>query len=182
MSETKPCRRCKKDKPLDEFAYKADAKDKKQSYCTPCASQLNAIRKMNPKIRKRISENHTLYMREWLKNPFNRTAHNIRSRNSKLLKSLINNFDSVNESTVLDVYGTDKQSFMNHLASLFKKGMSWKNYGAWHLDHKINLSEFNLLNPKFVKVANHFSNIRPLWATGAKGNLTRKKSPKKVYK
>ena len=93
---------------------------------------------------------------------------------------MINNFDGVQEETVEKLLGTDKQSFMDHLKSLFEPGMSWDNYGAWHLDHKINLSDFNVLNPNEARKANHYTNIRPMWATGANGNLTRKKSPKVI--
>ena len=117
-------------------------------------------------------------MREWRKKPENRAAANLRTSNTKTLSRLINNFDGVQEETVEKLLGTDKQSFMDHLESLFEPGMSWDNYGAWHLDHKKDLSNFNLLNDKELKEANDYKNIRPMWATGDKGNLTRKKSPR----
>ena len=175
---TKYCPRCKKDKPLDAFSYDKRAKDKKQSYCQECISNICAIRKMDPKIKKQLAYNHTLYMREWRKDPHNNAAANIRTRNSHILSKLINNFDSVREETVQKAFNIGKKGFMDHLESLFEPGMNWNNYGAWHLDHEINLSEFNLVDPKVAKKANNYTNIRPMWATGEKGNLNRKKSPK----
>ena len=133
------------------------------------------IRKLDPKIKEKVAKNHTIYMREWRKKPENRAAANIRTNNTKTLSRLINNFDSVREETVEKLLGTDKQSFMDHLKSLFEPGMSWDNYGAWHLDHKKDLSNFNLLNDKELREANDYKNIRPMWATGPKGNLNRKK-------
>jgi hypothetical protein len=61
---------------------------------------------------------------------------------------------------------------MDHLQSLFEKGMSWKNYGAWHLDHIVGLIQFNLTKESQKIVSNHYSNIRPIWGTK---NLKRKK-------
>jgi len=179
---TKKCVRCKIDKPLDAFNYNKLAKDNKQSYCQACMSDIHTIRRMDPKIKKHEAANHARYMKEvWCKNPQNKTAQQIRIRNSTTLTALINNFDGVREETVQKAFNIDKQGFMNHLENLFEPGMSWNNYGAWHLDHKINLSDFNLLDPKVVKKANHYTNIRPMWATGEKGNLTRKKSPRMYY-
>jgi len=175
---TKYCIRCKKDKPLDSFGYNKKHKDKKQTYCQVCVGEICFIRKLDPKIKEKIAKNHTIYMREWRKKPENRAAANLRTSNTKTLSRLINNFDGVQEETVEKLLGTDKQSFMDHLKSLFEPGMSWDNYGAWHLDHKKDLSNFNLLNDKELKEANDYKNIRPMWATGDKGNLTRKKSPR----
>ncbi len=166
---TKKCPRCRTHKPLDDFY------NEKSSRCKPCSSEYQKIRLMDPKIRQHKKESQTLYMREWRKDPLNHAGDRLRSRNSMQLRRLIDNFDGVKEVTVKDLFHIDKQGFMEHLESLFEPGMSWENYGAWHLDHKTNLSDFNLLDPKVIKKANHYTNIRPLWATGPKGNLTRKK-------
>jgi hypothetical protein len=174
----KKCSRCRKHKPIDDFHNHKDGKYKKAARCKSCDSEYHEIRRMDPKIKKHQKEYHTRYMREWRKDPHNYAAYKIRTMNSSLLSRLINNFDGVREETVEKLLGIGKQSFMDHLTSLFEFGMSWKNYGAWHLDHKTNLSNFNLLDSKVIKKANHYTNIRPMWATGDKGNLTREKSPR----
>ena len=115
---------------------------------------------------------------EWLKKPENRAASNLRVRNNNTLRDLISNFDSVGEDRVKKLFYIDKQGFMDHLTNLFEPGMSWDNYGAWHLDHKTDLGNFNVLNDEELRKANHYKNIRPMWATGPKGNLTRRKIPR----
>lgn len=176
MTTTKYCPRCKKDKPLVSFGYEKSKKDKKQGYCRSCGSSYHSIRMMNPEKKKQKAIHHTAYMREWRKKPENKAAANLRSHNNICLRNLISNFDNVKEKTVEKLFYIDKQGFMDHLTNLFEPGMSWKNYGAWHLDHKTDLGNFNLLNDAELRRANHYKNIRPMWATGPKGNLTREKS------
>ena len=156
---TKKCPRCKEYKTLDSFAYDKSKKNKRQTYCQVCVSEICFIRKLDPKIKEKVAKNHTIYMREWRKNPHNYVAQKIRGSNTATLSRLINNFDGVREETVEKLLGTDKQSFMDHLKSLFEPGMSWDNYGAWHLDHKKDLSNFNLLNNKELREANDYKNI-----------------------
>jgi len=175
----KHCKRCKKDKSLlDDFYYEKRAKDKRTSNCKKCMRERSQIRNMNldPEVKKAKTISNKLYMRKYTKIPFNREKKRIRDRNYHSLVRMIKNFDSVKDDTIKNLHGIGKQGYKDHLESLFEPGMSWKNYGAWQLDHKINLSEFNLLNPDIAKVANYYKNIRPMWATGEKGNLTRSKT------
>ena len=54
-----------------------------------------------------------------------------------------------------------------HLESLFKPGMTWGNHAhkGWHIDHIIPLSSFDLSDDKQLRLACHYSNLMPLWAT-----------------
>jgi hypothetical protein len=53
----------------------------------------------------------------------------------------------------------------NHLESLFKPGMTWANWGEWHVDHIVPLSWFPFdKDPSLLFVASHWTNLRPLWA------------------
>lgn len=52
----------------------------------------------------------------------------------------------------------------NHLQSKFKLGMSWKNYGKWHVDHIRPCSSFDLSNKKDQQMCFHYKNLQPLWA------------------
>jgi len=55
---------------------------------------------------------------------------------------------------------------INHLEKQFRDGMSWDNYGDWHVDHIIPKSYFKyeyLEDEKFKKCWN-LANLQPLWA------------------
>lgn len=53
-----------------------------------------------------------------------------------------------------------------HLENKFKDGMTWENYGKWHIDHIIPLSAFNFQTPLDTdfKKAWALKNLQPLWA------------------
>jgi hypothetical protein len=51
-----------------------------------------------------------------------------------------------------------------YLESKFQPGMSWDNYGAWHIDHIKPLAKFDLADRDQLLEACHYSNLQPLWA------------------
>ena len=60
----------------------------------------------------------------------------------------------------------------DHLESQFTEGMSWDNYGEWHIDHIIPCSFFDLTKPSHQKLCFNWKNLQPLWAEDnmSKGN------------
>jgi hypothetical protein len=98
--------------------------------------------------------------REKLRNdPQYRAVHNLRSR----LHSALNT-DNKSIST-LELIGCDKEYLTSHLESQFTEGMSWDNYGDWHIDHIRPCASFDLTDMDEQKKCFHFSNLQPLWAT-----------------
>lgn len=54
-----------------------------------------------------------------------------------------------------------------HLERQFVKGMSWENYGDWHVDHIVPVVQFNFQSaddPDF-RACWALTNLRPLWAS-----------------
>jgi len=81
----------------------------------------------------------------------------------------INNNQKVG-SAVKDL-GCSIDFLKKHLESLFLEGMSWDNWGqykksykTWHIDHITPLSFFNLEDALQFLIANHWTNLQPLWA------------------
>ena len=65
-------------------------------------------------------------------------------------------------SAVKDL-GCSIEKFELWLEMHWEEGMSWENYGKWHIDHTIPLAHFDLENRKDVVKACHFSNLKPMW-------------------
>ena len=51
-----------------------------------------------------------------------------------------------------------------HLESRFSPGMTWDNYGDWHIDHIKPVSAFLNEGETDPSVINSLSNLQPLWA------------------
>lgn len=57
-------------------------------------------------------------------------------------------------------------SLMEHIGKQFTEGMSWDNYGEWHIDHKIPIGAFNFTKPEHADFKRCWAlkNLQPLWA------------------
>ena len=51
-----------------------------------------------------------------------------------------------------------------HLESLFTDGMTWENYGSWHVDHIVPVSQFDHSKENSIHECWHYTNLQPLWA------------------
>ena len=61
--------------------------------------------------------------------------------------------------------GYTVKDLMARLEPLFAEGMSWENYGEWHIDHIVPLAVHNFETPTDIdfKKAWALSNLQPLW-------------------
>jgi len=174
---TKRCTRCKKDKELSLFSINRAAKDGLQSWCQKCMTESRSIRYKNKKPPSLEPATWSAYIKKWRTIPTNYEATRIRQKNNDLIHKLADDFDSVKDKTVIDIFGIDKEGLLNYFNSLFEKGMTFKNYGAWHLDHKKGLAHFDLTKEENKKRANHYTNIRPVWGFD---NFSRRKKKKRA--
>lgn len=62
--------------------------------------------------------------------------------------------------------GYTVESLKSHLERQFTKGMTWANYGEWHIDHIRPVSSFNFSTPRDPEFHECWalSNLQPLWA------------------
>lgn len=84
-----------------------------------------------------------------------RLARNLRTRLNKAVKR-----SSVSAVRHL---GISIPELKEYLAALFKPGMTWENYGEWHIDHIRPLATFDLTDHEQALIACHFTNLQPLW-------------------
>lgn len=75
-------------------------------------------------------------------------------------------------SKTFEYLGCSVAYFRNHIASQFKEGMSWDNYGEWHIDHIIPI-KLEPVSPENITRRLHWTNTQPMWAEEnmAKSNL-----------
>ena len=80
----------------------------------------------------------------------------------KLLWRCLNYFNNPKEDKTINLLGYSPIQLKEHLESLFTEGMSWNNYGEWHIDHIKPVSSFN--KDTHPSIVNALSNLQPLWA------------------
>ena len=61
-----------------------------------------------------------------------------------------------------EIVGIDKTEFKLYIQSKFVEGMSWENYGKWHLDHIKPLCQAK--DNDEALLLNYYTNLQPLWA------------------
>jgi len=174
----KKCSICSKEKTLDNFS--TCGKYKNHTYyrgeCKECNRELQKIngKEAQKKYRstekyrikrseKRKTEEYRNQQRKFekekrKKNPKYRLIKNLRSRirlalfRKKWFKN--NKFKSY--------IGCDLNQLKIYIERQFQEGMTWENYGEWHIDHIIPLDSANTVE----KIYNlcHYRNLQPLWA------------------
>jgi len=90
-----------------------------------------------------------------------RVCCNLRARMRAALKSAV----ALRWSSSLILLGCSPQELVDHIASQFKDGMSWANYGyrGWHVDHIRPCASFDLTNERDRRECFNYKNLRPMW-------------------
>jgi hypothetical protein len=65
------------------------------------------------------------------------------------------------EGKTIDILGYSPLELKKHIESLFTEGMSWENYGEWHIDHIKPVTKFD--KNELPSTVNALSNLQPLW-------------------
>lgn len=181
--DRKKCSKCKEIKPLCKFGKRKTAKDGLRYECKDCRNELEAkkykevYKKYHKDWYSKNKERHYRKCREWVENnreaarsvrrlwhknkmmndPKYRLSRNIRERiRYSFSKNLLNKSKNTE-----DILGCSFSELKLHFESLFKKGMSWDNYGEWEVDHIIPLASAST-EGDVIKL-NHYTNLQPLW-------------------
>jgi len=80
----------------------------------------------------------------------------------RLIKRTIKFLGTEKELTTIELLGYSPIDLKENIQNKFKSGMTWENYGEWHIDHIKPISSFDKTeNPKII---NSLDNLQPLWA------------------
>jgi hypothetical protein len=79
----------------------------------------------------------------------------------RIYSAIKNNFKSI---STIKLIGCNIEFLKQHLEKQFTKGMTWKNYGDWHIDHILPCYTFDLSKKSEQLKCFNYKNLRPLWA------------------
>lgn len=63
----------------------------------------------------------------------------------------------------IDLVGCSIPELKSHLESKFVDGMSWDNYGEWHIDHIRPCASFDMSDHEQQKLCFNYKNLQPMW-------------------
>lgn len=107
-------------------------------------------------------ENNLSRQRKWQKNkiltdPNFKLARNLRKRIWAVLKN------NTKSDSTMKLLGCSIEEFKKYIEKKFEDGMSWDNYGVWHVDHIIACANFDLSDPEQQRICFHHTNLQPMW-------------------
>jgi len=144
-----------------EWSKRDYVKAKKKAYKL---KNKERIRKQSCEYAKRpeVRERVRLQIRQKLKNnPLFILKSRLRTRFYQYVKRGL----AKKQVKTSELIGCDWKYLKNHLQRRFKKGMSWQNFGEWHIDHIKPMAHFNLLDVKEQYKCCNYKNLKPMWAT-----------------
>jgi len=159
--------------------YKEHYKENKEKYLEYREIHKKEIRKYREKYeknnKKKISKYQKKY-RELNREKINSTAK-IRMKEKRENDPIFRLNGNISQGVYSSLKGNkngrhwealvdyNQQDLRGHLEKQFKKGMNWKNYGKWHVDHKIPIDSFNITSTECedFKRCWALSNLQPLW-------------------
>ena len=179
----KKCSKCDQSKPLTDFYNAKGGKDGKRGSCINCDKSYHSsynrskrtltkeqINKKKEYMKKHYQDNKSDYRdyrnKRYKEDPCFRLSQIVRCRISAELRKK----HKTQTKRSIDLLGCTFQELRNYLESLFQEGMSWDNYGEWHIDHIKPCSKFDLTKKEEQEICFHYSNMQPLWA---KDNLVK---------
>lgn len=89
-------------------------------------------------------------------NPLVKLKDNIRRRINKAING------KKNKKTI-EYLGCEIEQYKEYLEKQFTNGMTWENYGEWHIDHIVPLASTQ--TKEELEKLFHYTNTQPLWGT-----------------
>lgn len=164
----KLCKRCLILKDFSEFYKQKKGKFGLKPECKDCIKLYN---KANSEYQSLYFKNYrienkeqiTKVKKEWevnqrKTNPLFKLKQNLRHRTNSAFKSKY----WQKNNTTKELIGCTFEEAKKHIEIKFKDGMTWENYGEWHIDHIIPLASAK--NKEEMENLFHYSNLQPLWA------------------
>ncbi len=161
--ETKKCIKCSEVKELSLFP-------KGRGECRKCTNAYLRSYKKNYRKLEKVKEKTKAYNKEYKKKWRKRTDIKLHRLMMCYIKRALEM--QTRSHQIFSKLGYTIQELKLDIESKFKEGMSWDNYGEWHIDHIVPRSwtPYNSIEDEnFIKCWS-LSNLQPLWA---KENLSK---------
>lgn len=183
----KECRKCGENKPATKeyfYANKGTA-DKLGVYCKDCQKKiLQEWKEKNPnKVKKnRVKHNSKpktklLMQKANARNFSLKSQREYRAKREKVdvgfkiqrrirsrIAVVVKRCNAQKSDRTINLIGCSVNILKTHLEKQFTEGMTWENYGEWHVDHIIPCAAFDFTKKEDQLKCFNYKNLQPLWA------------------
>lgn len=161
------CTRCKRHYPIERFLRVSKAATRRRSVCLDChAAESREWRGKNKdrarEIVKQCAKRNPHIAREMKRRARHRSPEAFAARD--LLKRALRATGRTKNSRTIDALGYSPHELRAHIEEQFAPGMSWENWGEWHIDHIKPVCVFVAECETGPSQINALKNLRPLWA------------------
>ena len=157
----KKCSCCKqwKDATTDNFVKSKNRVFGLHYYCKDCHMLKSRNRRKSSDVRKNEYQ-------QKVERAKNDPVFKLSCRVRVLIKNYIKRVDISKmrkKCKTIKILGCNFFEFKDHIENQFLDGMSWDNYGEWHLDHIVPVS-LGVNEDEIIELCHH-KNYQPLWAS-----------------
>ena len=158
------CKACLKEY-RDREGGKAEMTEYNKKYWVETKdAQTERHRQWREANRGHYNEYMRTYKRSWDKhqretNPRFKITKNMRNR----LYAAVKAQGADKSARTFELVGCTSEELMAYLEGQFTEGMTWDNYGEWHVDHIKPCALFDMLLAEQQEACFHYTNLQPLW-------------------
>ena len=163
--ETKKCDTCLVDKDISDFKETSRSIDGHYNKCKSCWKPTEWNKEKQKASEKKYVENNPDKMKlKWQKAGF-KINRRIRDSLNHRIKDALSSVSSQKLHKTMEYVGCDKSLLKKWFHYQFEEGMTFDNYGEWHIDHVKPCASFNLEREDEIKECFNWKNLRPCWKT-----------------
>lgn len=164
----KPCMRCNIEKTPIEFGTDKQKSDGLRPYCKECERaywENNKDARNKQRRESYVNRKEIIYKRNYAYQKKRRKEDpqfRLRGNLSRRINNALNG--NIKSERTKGLLGCSINELRTYIEAKFQLGMSWDNYGKWHIDHIKPCIAFDLSIPRQQKECFHYTNLQPLWA------------------
>lgn len=161
------CTLCKRHQPIDRFLRVSSQSTRRRAVCMDCHNdaskewRVKNIDRARDIVRQSAKRNpHT--QREMKRRARIRSPEAFAARD--MLKRVVRATGCPKHNNTVTALGYSSLQLRDHIEQQFMPGMSWENWGDWHIDHIKPICVFIAEGETDPAQINALKNLRPLWA------------------
>ena len=132
--------------------YREENKEKVRAYKTEYMREYVQRPEVKEAISKRVSKAY-----------YDCPVHRLRVLAGNRLGDALRRGGYTKKTRTIKALGCSYEKLKEHLEAQFQPGMTWENWGEWHIDHIVPLASADT-EEELLRLC-HYTNLQPLWAT-----------------